>query len=60
MIYVNFSSEEESNANVEYLGEVGESDSIDGLRKGINLDFIFIILALGVISTEWILYLKGN
>lgn len=60
MISVNFPSEEESNANVEYLGEVGESDSIDGLRKGINLDFILIILALGVISTEWILYLKGN
>lgn len=60
MISVNFPSEEESNANVEYLGEAGESDSIDGLRKGINLDFILIILALGVISTEWILYLKGN
>ena len=60
MISVNFPSEEESNANVEYLGEAGESDSIDGLRKGINLDFIFIILALGVMSTEWILYLKGN
>lgn len=60
MISVNFPSEEESNADSEYLGEVGESDSIDGLRKGINLDFILIILALGVISTEWILYLKGN
>ncbi|CDM67488.1 putative membrane protein [Clostridium bornimense] len=60
MISVNFPSEEESNANLEYLGEVGESDSIDGLKKGINLDFILIILALGVISTEWILYLKGN
>lgn len=60
MISVNFPSEEESNADSEYLGEAGESDSIDGLRKGINLDFILIILALGVISTEWILYLKGN
>ena len=60
VIAVNFPSDEESNANVEYLGEIGESGNIESLRKGVNLDFILIILALGVISTEWIFYLKGN
>ena len=57
---INYPTETESNTSISTVGEV-EYQDLDGLdlNLGINLAPILIILAISVVSIEWILYKKG-
>ncbi|MEG1287504.1 MAG: VWA domain-containing protein [Clostridium sp.] len=58
---VNFPSEEESNTNVESVGETESLSSVKGdLKRGINLTPFLILLAIFIVSYEWIMYKRGN
>lgn len=57
---INYPSESESNTSSKVIGE-SESKDLDSLdlNLGINLSPILIILAIIVVSIEWIMYKKG-
>ena len=57
---INYPTETESNTSSKEIGEVDYKNlnNID-LNFGMNLTPILIILAMGVISIEWIMYKKG-
>lgn len=58
---VNYPTELEGNLiNEENINNSNLKDNNKFLRRGLNLEPFFIIIALFVIGIEWILYLNGN
>lgn len=58
---VNFPSEKESNTSI---SNISESENIVkakvDLKRGLNISPLLILLAMGVVAFEWIMYKRGN
>lgn len=58
---VNFPAEIESNTSAESIGETESLSSVKGdLRRGVNLAPFLILLGMGIVAYEWIMYKRGN
>ncbi|MGL5352570.1 MAG: vWA domain-containing protein, partial [Clostridium sp.] len=58
---VNFPSEKESNTNSQVSGESESLSKVKGdLRRGIALEPFIILLAIGIVGFEWVMYKRGN
>lgn len=58
---VNFPSEKESNTSI---SNISESENIvkakADLKRGLNISPLLILLAMGIVAFEWIMYKRGN
>lgn len=58
---VNFPSEKESNTSI---SNISESENIvkakADLKRGLNISPLSILLAMGIVAFEWIMYKRGN
>lgn len=59
IIAINFPTREESNTSVESIGEENQIKTSKGIKRGLNLTPILILLVIIVVSVEWYLYKKG-